>query len=136
MLDLIVTRWLGPWGVYGQLVFINLGISLLLVVPVWHFISGYFIARYHHPKLDILVNLAIGVGLSVMHNMSIIGTLSTDDDPVSWLLFMGVSSIVIIGSRPKGAEDSDVASWWGLSSVIHCMLSMRGQTVNYHEYHP
>lgn len=98
LLDLIVTRWLGPWGVYGQLVFINLGLSLLLVVPVWHFISGYLIARYHHPKLDILVNLAIGVGLSVMHNMSIIGTLSTDDDPVSWLLFMGVSSIVIIGS--------------------------------------
>jgi hypothetical protein len=98
LLDLIVTGWLGAWGVYGQLVFINLGLSLLLVVPIWHFISGYLISRYHHRKLDILVNLAIGVALAVMHNMAIIGTLSSADDAMLWLIFMGVSSLLIIGS--------------------------------------
>lgn len=97
LVDFVVSRWLGYWGAHGQLMFMYIGLSLLLLTPVWHFVTGFLIARYHRPALDLLVAAGIGLLVSLLHLGSMAKTLGNAHGDVQWLLFVCLSSFLFIG---------------------------------------
>jgi hypothetical protein len=96
--DFVVSRWLGYWGAHGQLMFMYIGLSLLLMTPVWHFVTGFLIARFHRPSIDLIVAAVIGLLVSLLHIGSMAKTLSEAHGDAQWLLFVSLSTFLFMAS--------------------------------------